>query len=452
MAIKKLLELMTNPNIALGIEDQTKLQEIGDDVVSGYGVDWDSMAQWREDVDEGLKLIKPATKGRSDGPWDGSANFKTPILNEARIKFGDRASQELLKGNDLVKAAVVGKDPDGEKADRIERVTTVMDWQLAVENKSWIAQQDKLFYDVSCHGHIFKKTYFDASAGHNKSEVIKYPNFAINQHVSCLEEAPRFTHRLFLTPNQVREKILAGVWLDNDIELGTKGDDKDRNETAKDKITEFYEQQTWLDLDGDEYAEPYVVTVHASTGTVMRIRAQYGLDNISVMDDAGVVMTMDKLIEKDEEGKPVIVDDEIMFKDGKRDVIKIDRDDSISEYPFLVNPQDEYLSVGYFHLLGAYCQGINTVSNQLLDAGTLSNTQGGWLARGFRKKLGNMKVAPGQFHQTDISAQDLQTGIRLFEASCPEPMGMLSEADDIGGITDRATSACDMEVKEEACQ
>ena len=129
VAIKKLLELMTNPNIALDIEDETELQVIGDDVVAGYGVDWDSMAQWREDVDEGLKLIKPATKGRADGPWEGSANFKTPILNEARIKFGDRASQELLKGSDLVKAEVVGKDPDGLKADRIERVTTVMDWQ-----------------------------------------------------------------------------------------------------------------------------------------------------------------------------------------------------------------------------------------------------------------------------------------------------------------------------------
>jgi len=42
--------------------------------------------------------------------------------------------------------------------------------------------------------------------------------------------------------------------------------------------------------------------------------------------------------------------------------------------------------------------------------------------------------------------------LEFIEASCPEPMGMLSEADDIGGITDRATSACDMEVKEEACQ
>jgi len=42
--------------------------------------------------------------------------------------------------------------------------------------------------------------------------------------------------------------------------------------------------------------------------------------------------------------------------------------------------------------------------------------------------------------------------LEFIEASCPEPMGMLSEADDIGGITDRATSACDMEGKEEACQ
>ena len=42
--------------------------------------------------------------------------------------------------------------------------------------------------------------------------------------------------------------------------------------------------------------------------------------------------------------------------------------------------------------------------------------------------------------------------LEFIEASCPEPMDMLSESDDIGGITGRETSACDMEIKEEACK
>ena len=42
--------------------------------------------------------------------------------------------------------------------------------------------------------------------------------------------------------------------------------------------------------------------------------------------------------------------------------------------------------------------------------------------------------------------------LEFIEASCPEATDMLSEADDIGGITERETSACDLEKKEEACE
>lgn len=42
--------------------------------------------------------------------------------------------------------------------------------------------------------------------------------------------------------------------------------------------------------------------------------------------------------------------------------------------------------------------------------------------------------------------------LELVEASCPEPGPLLSEADDLGGITGRDASACDLEIKEESCQ
>ena len=162
------------------------------------------MADWRDDIDKGLELIKPAT-GPRDEPWQGAANFKTPILMEARVKFGDRASEELLGTGDLVSAKVVGEDPQGQKGDRIERVEGVMNWQLTVESDSWVEEHDKLLYNLSCQGSIFKKTYFDPSVGHNVSDVIMYPNFAVNQASKTLDTAPRFTHRIFKFPRQIME-------------------------------------------------------------------------------------------------------------------------------------------------------------------------------------------------------------------------------------------------------
>jgi len=440
VAIKKLLELMTNMNIAEDINakesGESELMSIGNEVKEGQGADWDSMEDWRADIEMGLELIKPSNGPRSE-PWEGAANFKSPILMEARLKFGDRASQELLKGNDIVKASVVGKDPEDDKADRIERVQTVINWQLTVESKSWVEQQDKLLYDVSCQGSIFKKTFYNSSLGHNESEVIMYPNFAINQSTKTLEDAPRFTHNIYLTPNKIKENQLSEIWLDVEVEEGAKSNETDATEATQDKLTEFFEQQTSIDLDGDGYAEPYVVTVHAASGQVMRIKAQFGLDDISLRDDDGLVTTADRLVEFDEQNNPVIdVDGNIVFidPDKERTVIKIVRDSSITEYPFITDPQGKFLKVGYFHILGAYCDGINTTTNQLLDSGTLANLQGGWLAKGFRKKMGNMKATPGSWNATDIKAQDLQTGIRPYDFK--EPQNMNLEAQRLSATTD----------------
>lgn len=409
MAIKKLISLIQERNIAETLKDD-ELRIIGSEVCKGFDVDWDSMEDWRKDIEEGRELIKPPQGSRSE-PWEGAANFKTPILMEARLKFGDRATQELLKTNDLVSFDIVGKDSE-EKEKRVERVTATMNWQLTTENESWVEEQDKLLYDVSTEGSLFKKSYFDPVLGHNVSEIIRFPYFAVHQESSTLADAPRFTHRLFYEDRRIASLKAAGVW--KDVETTTN------TEEGKLKTTEFYEQQAWLDLDEDGVSEPYVVTVHASTGNVLRIKAQFRLDDIILIDDDGVSVTLESLLKRDENDNVVFENEELVFTDDvERTVVHVKRDANLSHYPFIVNPCGEFLSVGYFHLLGAYCAGINSTSNALLDAGVLSNLQGGWLSREFRKQGGEVCVQPGRFQQTDIPAQDLQSSVRLYDLKEP---------------------------------
>lgn len=415
--IQKLITLIGKTNIAEDMLEEEggeqELLRIGTEAMQGFDADWDSMTDWRDDVDTGLDLIKPETKAR-DEPWQGAANFKTPLIMEASLKFGDRATQELLKGGDLVKAKVVGKDIQNQKADQVDRVQEFMNWQLAVENKDWIEQQDKLLYDVSRQGTIFKKTSFDPELGHNVSEVIMFPNFAINQSTTTLGSALRFSHRLSnIGPNQIKEKQLSGVWLDIELELGARESDEDENEAPEDKITDFIEQQTFLDLDDDGYKEPYIVTFHVASRMPVRIIAQYDLDDINLMDNEGRSTTLDKLIRRDEQGNPVIEDGGIALvdPDKERNVVRITRMENLTLYGFVHDPEGKFLDVGWFHLLGSYASVINSTTNILLDSGGLSNLQGGWLAKGFRSKMGDMKTKPGAWNQTNISAQDLQQGI-----------------------------------------
>jgi hypothetical protein len=97
VAIKKLIELISATNIAEDYDSESgelELNAMGREAQEGFNADWDSMSEWREGVEKGLELIEPATKSRST-PWEGAANHKTPIIMEARLKFGDRASTEL---------------------------------------------------------------------------------------------------------------------------------------------------------------------------------------------------------------------------------------------------------------------------------------------------------------------------------------------------------------------
>jgi len=60
VAIKKLLKLIKTVNIADTIAKkqggENELMMIGQDVIKGFDVDWDSMDEWKEDIDKGLEL------------------------------------------------------------------------------------------------------------------------------------------------------------------------------------------------------------------------------------------------------------------------------------------------------------------------------------------------------------------------------------------------------------
>ena len=197
-----------------------------------------------------------------------------------------------------------------------------------------------------------------------------------------------------------------------------EGDD----EAPEDKITDFIEQQTWLDLDDDGLKEPYIVTYHEASGMVVRIVAQYGIEDIKLMDPNGVTRALNRLLVVDREGVPILneyKEVEFVADIEKWEVVKITRIEMLTKYGFIKDPGGNFLDVGYFYLIGSATEGINSTTNNLLDSGALSNLQGGWLAKGFRKRMGDFKVKPGKWIQTGIDATALQTGVRPFDFKEP---------------------------------
>ena len=401
--IQKLVDFIGDKNVAEIIRDEddgeNTLRKLAAQVIEDFERDQDSMTEWSNRVDEGQKIAKQETASKSE-PWEGASNFKSPAILEASITFGDRASTELLRGRNLVKADIIGSDNEGVKKAAADNVVEYMNWQVNHQMEGWRKQHEKLLYELPSTGAVFKKTFFDPIDGVNKSELVHYPDFAINQAAASLKDSP-FTHPMDFSVDEVFERKQAGLWLDVGLYPEDSDGDEGSNEEEQvvdtiDNEQKFLEQNCFFDLDDDGYREPYTVTVHQQSQQVVRIVARYDLTGFIVKDSTG---TIRRLLPEDETSL------------GSLDLVKIDPIQNIVAYDFIPSTDGTFLGIGYYHLLSSLSKGINGTTNQLMDSGTLSNLQGGFLARGFRKRMGNMVMKPGQWESTDISAQDLQTGI-----------------------------------------
>jgi len=430
MAIKDIIEFIGQENIADDILEseggKQKLSDLGQEVKRRFDEDWQSMHEWMDSVDHGVKLMKQEFNTKST-PWDGASNFKSPILSEASISFGDKATLEILRPRNLVKSDIIGRDLEGKKKELSERVTEAMNYQVNYGMEHWRDDQETMLYVLPNVGCIFKKTVFDPLEGKTASHIIEYPNFAINQSTRNMETCRSFTQILDVDLSGANMRIEAGVW--SDVELYPKDAEGDEgsNEAAgtlhaEDNPDRFLEQHCFADLDDDGIDEPYIITIHENTMTIVRIVARFDKRSFMVKTEQGQIMNLVDVIGRDTvraqqagEELPETVD----LTNLK--LIRIEPVKQITKYGFIPSPNGTFLDLGYAHLLGAITQGVNTTTNQLTDAGTLRNTGGGFLAKGFRKKMGPMKLKIGQYQSTEIAAKDLQNGIMPNPSPEPSP-------------------------------
>jgi hypothetical protein len=427
--MKELLSYIDNPNIAADLSEE-KLTEIAQKVVQEYGEDRDSMSEWSKMVDKGMKVAKPAMESKSY-PWEGASNYKSPMIYEAVISFGDRASTEILGGKKLVKGCIEGIETP-EKQARMSRVAQFMNWQFNYEMPEWRAEQEQALYALAAVGCFFKKTFFDPTEGKNVSLPIFYPNFAVNQNERSMSALTRFTECKVYCEAEVNERIAAGIWLDQTYAMDDNEiadiDADDKDQSSED---EFLEQHCMLDLDDDGIAEPYIVTVHTQSEKVARIVARFDRSSILVKLADGVVASLDKAMAQavqqasqeitvTMEGQQPIEAisgalEQLQSKAlGMLKIVKIKPVNMITKYGFIVAPDGTFLNWGYCHLLTGYLELINTTSNQTIDSGSLANMGGGFVSKEFRNNKSPFRVSPGKFVQTGVDAQTMQTGIMPY--------------------------------------
>lgn len=361
-------------------DDERK--KIGARCVQEYQADCETRTQWAKDCEEGIKLATQVVEEKN-WPWPKAANVKFPLLSESAITFSARAYPELVTG-EIVKAEVTGNDPQGAKAARAARVSKFQCWQQKYRMPYWEEETDSLLVMLPLVGNVFRKVFKDPIKG-AQARLVRAQDFVVNHKSKSMETLRRETEVMEFYGNELEEKFRSGEWK----RVSLSPDNKD-GIPDEDKPYQILEQHRWLDLDKDGYEEPYVVTFHEASGEVLRIVARFTTDDVTLKG---------------------------------YEVVRIEAERHYIKYGFIPNPDGGLYDIGMCHLLLPISESINTVLNQLLDAGTLSNTQGGLLAKGIRIKGGNFSVTPGEWKFVDSNGQKLSESI--FPLPVREPSVVL---------------------------
>lgn len=368
-------------------EGKEKLRKIGEDASKGFELDLESRKGWEHHVDEWTKLAKQTTEPKT-WPWPKASNIKYPILSTAALQFAARAYPSLVPSdNQIVKAVPIGKDYDGTKTKIADAVSTYMSYQLLEECEDWEEGMDKLLIMLPIVGTMFKKTYWDSLHERVISYVIMPKNLVVNYWTKSLKDSERISEVLEMPERKVKERQQSGLWLD--VDLGSVPQPEtplyDKNKAlqpAIDETTPFsiIEQHTYLDLDEDGYKEPYIVTFHKESHKVLRIAARFDETSVKMDDDNKNVKTIEPI-------------------------------EYYTKFGFIPNPDGSFYDIGFGVLLGPINESVNTLINQLVDAGSLNNLASGFLGKGLRLRMGESRFQPGEWKVVNATGTDLHQQI-----------------------------------------
>ena len=417
-------EILDSNNIAEDISKEKRM-EIGEMVVEHFEVDNTSRTEWLSRYEKWQNMAKQSME-KKDTPWPNAANIKYPLLTQAALNFNARIVPALMPNNEPVGAAAVGPDEDGMKMAVAKKIASHMNYQLITEMEEWQQQFDNLLISIAITGTEFKKTYYDAKKRRNVCKHVPPTKLVINYHAEDDIKDARKTEIHEWNRRSVQEKINRGEFIDIDwdmIESTPSSEDDERyGQHAKEQAgleepgkpddttpNTYLEYHGWYDFDEDGYEEPYIITVEKSSRQVLQITPRF----------------TDSNIEKDADGN----------------VIAIDPYESYTRFIFIPDPEGSFYGIGFGHLVYPINAAANTLINQLLDSGTLSNMPAGFISNNIKTR-GNVTLSPGKWFTLSTVGDDLRKSMLPLPVNQPSVVlmnllnFMVESAEKIASTTD----------------
>jgi hypothetical protein len=398
--------------------DEGELQTLASDLIGDIEGDINSRKDWVEMFVKGLDVLGMKYEERTE-PWNGACGVYSTILTEAAIRFQSDTIIETFPAQGPVKTEIVGAI-DKMKEEAAERVREDMNYQLTEAMPEYRPEHERMLYSLGLAGSAFKKIYFDPSMNRQAAMFISAEDIIMPYGASSILNAPRVTHVMRKTKNEIKKLQVSGFY--KDVDLGEpqsffsdiekkKAEDQGYSLTDDDRY-QIYEIHVDYDMPGyedeDGIALPYVVTIDRGTNEVLAIRRNWNED----------------------------------------DEQKLKRQHFV-QYTYI--PGFGAYGLGLIHIIGGYARAGTSLIRQLVDAGTLSNLPGGLKSRGLRVKGDDTPIAPGEFRDVDVPSGAIKDNIMTLPYKEPSQvlLALLTQITEEGR---RLGSIADMKVSDMSAQ
>jgi len=366
--------------------DEEVLTEISMDLRASFEDDLQSRDAWEETYTKGLDLLGVGSTDRSV-PFEGASGVTHPLIAESVTQFQAQAYKELLPSGGPVKTKVIGvANPETEG--QATRVKNFMNYLIMEKMEEFDPDMDQMLFYLPLSGSTFKKVYYDEAKGRPVSKFVAAQDVVVPYTATDLVTAPRISHVLKMTDNEVRKLQVSGIY--RDIELGDPGDTEEDtveqkvdelqgiSRTYKDELRNILEIHSVMEIEGfedkDEQGEltgiklPYIVTIDRSKGDVLSIRKNYA-------ENDPLKQTIQYFV----------------------------------HYKFM--PGLGFYGFGLTHMIGGLGRAATSILRQLIDAGTLANLPAGFKARGVRVRNSDDPLQPGEWRDIDVPGGDIRSAI-----------------------------------------
>ena len=368
--------------------DERVLSQLSSDLIADYQKDKESRKDWEDGYLKGLDLLgfKYVEQNR---PFRGAAGVTHPLLAEAVTQFQAQAYKELLPSDGPVKTQVLGLKTDATN-EQANRVKDFMNYMIMEKMEEYTPEFDQMLFYLPLAGSTFKKVYYDAMLERAVSKFVPAEDLVVPYYATDLKEAPRITHVLKQSENDLLKKMASGFY--REIEL-LKPQEKDN------KIQDKYRE-----LEGTKKVESDDMMY-----TVLELHVDLDLsDYISDNEEDSLGIKIPYIVTIEESSREVLS----IYRNYTEGDTKFVRKDYFTHFKFL--PGLGFYGFGLIHMIGGLSRTATAALRQLLDAGTLSNLPAGFKSRGMKVRDDDQPIQPGEFRDVDAPGGNIRDQFQLL--------------------------------------